>query len=110
MMLTVSNGRNFGGAFKIAPQASVCDGMLDVHTFFDAKPARRLNIFMATIRGRHAALPEVSFETHSAIRLDFDAPPKMEIDGELRAARAASVLLECIPGALSVVAAPGFPV
>lgn len=110
MMLTVSNGRNLGGAFKIAPQASVCDGMLDVHTFFDAKPARRLNVFLATIQGRHVQLPEVSFETHSSIRLAFHAPPKMEIDGELRAARDSSVAIECIPGALSVVAAPGFPV
>lgn len=110
MMLTVSNGKNLGGAFKIAPEASVCDGMLDVHAFHDAKPARRLSVFLATMRGRHAALPEVSFETHSSIRLAFEFAPKIEIDGELRAARAPSVVIECIPGALSVVAAPGFPV
>jgi len=109
MMLTVSNGRNLGGAFKIAPVASVCDGMLDVHIFEDASAAGRLRIFLATMRGRHTSLPEVSHETHSSLELTFDSPPAMEVDGELRQARGARVLVECLPGALSVVAAPGFP-
>ncbi|MBA3646065.1 MAG: YegS/Rv2252/BmrU family lipid kinase [Gemmatimonadaceae bacterium] len=109
MMLTVSNGRNLGGAFKIAPLASVCDGCLDVHSFADARPARRLKIFLATMQGRHPELPEVSFERHSSLTLTFLSPPAMEIDGELRHARSSSVSIECLPGALSVVAAPGFP-
>ena len=110
MMLTVSNGPNLGGAFKIAPRASVCDGMLDVHTFADASSARRFKIFLATIQGKHADLPEVSFETHSVLELGFASPPAMEVDGELRQAAGSRVTIECIPGALSVAAAPGFPV
>ncbi len=109
MMLTVSNGRNLGGAFKIAPLASVCDGCLDVHSFADAGPARRLKIFLATMEGRHPELPEVRFERHSSLSLTFLSPPAMEIDGELRHARSSRVSIECLPGALSVVAAPGFP-
>ena len=30
MMLVFSNGRNFGGAFRIAPDARIDDGLLDV--------------------------------------------------------------------------------
>jgi diacylglycerol kinase family enzyme len=33
----------------------------------------------------------------------------MEVDGELRVAANRRVSIECVPGALSVVAAPGFP-
>lgn len=109
MMITVSNGRNLGGAFKIAPQASVCDGLLDVHTFGDASPARRLKIFLAAFGGNHPNLAEVSFDQRASMRLTFETAPAMEVDGELHRADAPSVWIECVPGALSVVAAPGFP-
>lgn len=109
MMLTASNGRIFGGAFKIAPEASVCDGMLDIHTFADAAAARRFKIFLAVFSGSHATMPEVSFSQHASLKLNFDFPPPMEVDGELRQAASSRVEIECISGALSVVAAPGFP-
>lgn len=109
MMLTVSNGRSLGGAFKIAPEASVCDGMLDVHSFSDATPARRLRLFLSAFSGKHPSFPEVSFERHSEVRLLFEDAPAMEVDGELRQAAGAAVSIQCVPGALSVVAAPGYP-
>ena len=109
MMITVSNGRFLGGAFKIAPAASVCDGLLDVHTFADASAGNRFRVFVGALRGRHPAMPEVSFERHSRLTLTFSSPPRMEVDGELRLAADARVSIECLPGALSVVAAPGFP-
>jgi diacylglycerol kinase family enzyme len=34
----------------------------------------------------------------------------MEVDGELRQALSSTVKIECVPRALSVFAAPGFPV
>ena len=110
VMMTVSNGRYLGGAFRIAPEASVCDGLLDIHRFNDATPWRRLTIFLSAFRGTHPRLAEVSFERRSSLRLGFESPPRMEVDGELRLAESASVEIECLPGVLSVVAAPGFPV
>lgn len=109
MMLTVSNGRNLGGAFTIAPAASACDGLLDVHRFGDASAARRLRVFLAAFRGTHSRFPEVTSERCAALRLEFETAPQMEVDGELRRAPSPIVLVECLPGALSVVAAPGFP-
>jgi diacylglycerol kinase (ATP) len=110
MMLTVSNGRYLGGAFRIAPEASVCDGALDIHTFHDTTAMRRLKVFLATLKGGHAKLPEVSFGRHASVDLSFDSPPQMEVDGELRSAASTTVHVECVAGALSVVAAPRFPV
>jgi len=109
MMITVSNGRNLGGAFKIAPQASVCDGVFDIHFFGDAPAGRRLKIFFAAFRGTHAAFPEVEYWRRASLTARFDAPPQMEVDGEIRNASSALVRMECLPGALSVVAAPGYP-
>lgn len=110
MMVTVSNGRSLGGAFKIAPQASVCDGLLDVHTFRDAPPGRRLRIFGSALRGTHPRLEEVTFEQRDSLELAFESAPQMEVDGELRISASRRIHIECIPGALSVVAAAGFPI
>jgi diacylglycerol kinase (ATP) len=109
MMLTVSNGRSLGGAFPIAPQASVCDGVLDVHRFRDAPARRRLAVFLGALKGTHPKLPEVAFEQRESLELGFDSAPPMEVDGELRRAANQVVKIDCIAGALSVVAAPGFP-
>ena len=70
MLLVVSNGPNLGGAFKIAPNASVCDSKFDVHYFGDARPLRRLRLFLAALRGTHGRLPEVRSERRSTLTLN----------------------------------------
>jgi diacylglycerol kinase (ATP) len=109
MMLIVSNGPNLGGAFKIAPQSSVCDGLFDVHYFEDAGALRRFRLFIGALRGTHARLREVSLEQRSSLTLEFEEAPQMELDGELRAATSRHLTLECLPGALRVIPAAGFP-
>jgi len=106
-MVTVSNGRYLGGAFKIAPRASVLDGKLDVCFFADSNVLQRARLFFGALRGTHLGLRGVSFSSADDLTFAFAAPPSMEIDGELRAARSATVSLRCVPLALSVVAAPG---
>ena len=45
LMLTVSNGRYFGGGFPIAPEASLDDGRLHACRIGDASPLARLKLF-----------------------------------------------------------------
>jgi diacylglycerol kinase (ATP) len=109
LMLTVSNGRYLGGAFRIAPHASVIDGKLDVGCFGDIGVIGRVRIFAGALRGTHLGLPSVKTERVSSITLRFADPPLMEVDGELRRARSSIVKIGCVPLALSVIAAPGYP-
>lgn len=109
LMLTVSNGRFLGGAFRIAPGASVVDGALDVGLFSDAGLIARVRIFAGAFRGAHIGLPPVETKRVREITLRFSAPPMMEVDGELRQAVASTVKIECVPRGLNVIAAPGFP-
>ena len=108
LMLTVSNGQWLGGAFRIAPRASVMDGELDVGFFSDSNIIERVRIFAGAFRGSHLGLPTVKTAKVQTMTLNFSEPPAMEIDGELRHATSSSVKIECIPRALSVVSAPGF--
>jgi diacylglycerol kinase (ATP) len=106
LMATVSNGQWLGGAFHIAPDASATDGKLDVALIADSGVVERARLFMAATRGTHVGRPSVQPVRTEKITLRFSAPPAMEIDGELRYANSETVAVECIPRALSVIAAP----
>ena len=107
LMITVSIGRFLGGAFKIAPRASVLDGKLDVCILGDSNVVRRVRLFLGAMRGTHIGMPSVTTARVEDLALTFAANPYMEMDGELRRARSTTVNLRCVPRALSVVAAPG---
>jgi diacylglycerol kinase (ATP) len=107
LMVIVSNGRSLGGAFKIAPHASVLDGRLDACFFSDSNVVERVKLFVGAMRGTHIGMPSVSTASVQQLALTFPGSPLMEIDGELRVARSRTVELQCMPRALSVLAAPG---
>jgi diacylglycerol kinase (ATP) len=107
LMVTVSNGRFLGGAFKIAPHASVLDGTLDACFISDGNVVERVKLFIGAMRGTHIAMPSVSAASIQQLALTFPSSPLMEMDGELRVARSRTVELQCVPRALPVVAAPG---
>jgi len=107
LMVTVSNGRWLGGAFNIAPHASVLDGKLDACFFGDSNVIERVKLFVGAMRGTHIGMPSVSAAAVQQLSLTFPSNPSMEMDGELRTAQSRTVELKCVPRALSVVAAPG---
>jgi YegS/Rv2252/BmrU family lipid kinase len=104
LMLTVSNGRYFGGGFPIAPAADVSDGRLHACRIGDGGPLTRLRLFNLAERGRHVGSERVEIVDARALRLRFEAPPRFELDGEVRRARDREIELAVLPGALRVVA------
>jgi diacylglycerol kinase (ATP) len=107
LMAIVSNGRFLGGAFKIAPHASVLDGKLDACFLGDSDVVERVKLFIGAMRGTHLGMPSVSAASVQHLSLTFASNPLMEIDGELRRAASPTVELTCVPRALTVIAAPG---
>jgi diacylglycerol kinase (ATP) len=103
LMLVIANAKNFGGAFKIAPGASLSDGKLDAIAIYDAPALKRLGLFMAAVKGTHVSKPGVSVEQAAKFVLTFSAPPAYETDGEYRQAKASELEVSCVPGALRVV-------
>jgi diacylglycerol kinase family enzyme len=105
-MLTVSNGRFFGGGFPIAPAAAVDDGRLHACIIGDAPFATRFRMFNLAERGRHIESDRVEVIDDESFRLHFDAPPRFEMDGEVRRSSAAVMEVRALPKALRVVAPP----
>lgn len=106
MMLVFSNGRNFGGAFRIAPDALVTDGLLDLVRIGDVRGLARLPLFLRAIRGAHVSHREVAVQRSHSFSLVFIAPPAFEVDGELLRAPSREVTVRSVPGVLRVVAGP----
>lgn len=107
LMLIVANAKNFGGAFRIAPGASLTDGRLDAISLHDASLLGRLGLFASAMRGTHVSRPGVQVEQAESFTLRFPAPPAYETDGEYRRASTAELVVACVPRALRVVADEG---
>ncbi len=106
LMLIVANARVFGGGFQIAPHADPADGKLDVVAFGNMGLGARLGVMLRLLRGRHLGHPKVEAVSTSRLVCRFDAPPSYETDGEWNRARAAELVIEAVPRALSVLVPP----
>jgi diacylglycerol kinase (ATP) len=103
LMLVIANAKNFGGAFKIAPAASLTDGKLDAIDILDASAMRRVKLFAGAVKGTHTSMAGVVAEQAAKFTLKFPVRPAYETDGEYRMARSAELEVACVPGALRVV-------
>lgn len=103
MMIIVANGGYLGGAFHIAPTATITDGTLDTVVISDMSALERLRLFGAAIKGVHIGRPGVSTTRGTRITLEFGTPPQCQRDGELDQLHETTVTLSCVPGALKVV-------
>lgn len=106
LLFVVANAPRFGGAFRIAPDASLFDGRLDSIAVGDAGTLRRLRLLASATRGAHIALPEVRSGQATSTTLRFRSPPEYETDGELRQARSDVLEIRCVSDALRMVATP----
>jgi diacylglycerol kinase (ATP) len=103
LMVIIANAKFFGGAFTIAPNADMTDGLLDAIAILDASPIQRAKLFDAVGKGTHMTHPSVVNEQARAFTLTFPLPPAYETDGEYNRARSNVVEVSCVPRALRLV-------
>ncbi|MDA1082175.1 MAG: diacylglycerol kinase family lipid kinase [Gemmatimonadetes bacterium] len=104
MMLVFSNGSNFGGAFRIAPNARVDDGLLDQIHIGNVRGIARLPLFVSALRGAHLSHPKVRAARRARFVLTFSGAPACDLDGELLQLAHRDVVVRSVPGALRVAA------
>ena len=99
----VANSRYFGGGMKIAPNAKINDGFLDVINIGDIKTAKILLNAYKLYSGSHLSLAEVKSTLAKRIEVspvDKNQPIFIETDGELPGKLPA--VYEIVPNALRV--------
>jgi diacylglycerol kinase (ATP) len=84
VMITVGNGRWYGGGFHGAPLAELDDGLLDCYAFRDVPGVlRRLALMQRIKTGAHGKEPNVTHFKTSRLRIEFSRTVAMHVDGEL---------------------------
>ena len=99
----VANSRFFGGGMKIAPDAKISDGLLDIVNIGDIGTAKILLNGFSIYLGTHGALPEVKGTRGKVIEIssaDRFGTMLLETDGELPGRLPAK--FEVIPNAIRI--------
>lgn len=100
-------GPTYGGGFKICPEASPVDGMLDLcRNMRIPGRAETLALFTGTRFGMHAGSSAVEISRFSRLRVEFDEEPPAQVDGEPLHGTVFDV--RCEPGALEVLVPNSF--
>ena len=81
-MVTVANGKRYGGGFTVAPKASVNDGLLDVMIVEKIRAAARLRYLPLIEKGDHLHLPFIKYATTTHVVIETAAPVHAHLDGE----------------------------
>jgi diacylglycerol kinase (ATP) len=103
LMVSVCNGMRAGGAFLIAPQAEVDDGLFDVCLVENIPRTRMLALLPYFIKGTHVDQPDVTMVRTRRISIVSQDDLSGHADGELICTQGRHVECEVVPKKLRVV-------
>ena len=109
-LVAVANGPSYGGGMRVAPRASLDDGLLEVVVIHEIGKLEFLRTFPKVFSGRHVEHPAVA--VHRAARVDLDADRTLAVYADGEPAGTLPATFEVRPAAITVLAAdpaPGFP-
>ena len=104
VIFAVQNGPSYGGGFRITPDASPADGLLDLCRNVDIPGIPTvLTLFGLARKGKHSGSRHIAFHrlTHLEVVFPAEEPPT-QIDGERLTGTSHTV--DGVPGALRVLA------
>lgn len=99
--IIAANGQYFGGGMRIAPQASLTDGLFDVVVLGDLNRLELMLNLPRIYEGTHITHPKVEVLHARALEVHSVEPVYFQVDGEPRGET--PVHLRVIPGALKVI-------
>jgi len=101
-LVAACNGQYAGGLFRLAPEAMLDDGRLDI-VWADALD--RLQVLRhapSVIRGTHLLLPVAHQARTTRLEIESDVPLPAQADGELLGEELSRLEIELVPGVLSL--------
>jgi diacylglycerol kinase (ATP) len=82
LLAAFANTPLYGGGMKIAPQAKMDDGLLDVCIVGAVAPFRLFRLFPSVYSGHHLNIREVEYFQASRVRVETEHPLDVYADGE----------------------------
>jgi YegS/Rv2252/BmrU family lipid kinase len=102
--VAVANSGLYGGGMRLAPEARLDDGRLELVTIADMPRLRFLRLLPTVFDGRHVRRPEVEIVQARRVRIACARPFTMYADGDPIAELPAEV--EVLAGAVRMIAPP----
>ena len=99
--VAMGNGRFFGGGMKIAPQAMLSDGLLDITILPDLSKAMLLVSLPKVYSGKHLDIQGVKYSRGKKVTITSPERVLLETDGEMPGQLPLEV--ELLPLALQVI-------
>jgi len=87
-IIAVCNGKQYGGGFKIAPNARVDDGKLTLCFVEQVPKLKMLALFPSVLSGKHTHLKEFNFIECERVDIGYEGITKMCLDGNIVACKA----------------------
>ena len=99
--VVITNARFYGGLFRLAPEACLDDGCLEVFGFAGAGRYRAYKHFAALLLGCHRRLSDISHRRGASIKVRAGDQVPYQVDGDFVAS--GSFVVEVVPLALRVI-------
>jgi diacylglycerol kinase (ATP) len=81
-MISVANGKRYGGGFRVAPRAILTDGLLDVNIIGRISPIKRMKYLPVIERGEHIDLDFIKYRQTNKITIQCSTKLHAHSDGE----------------------------
>jgi YegS/Rv2252/BmrU family lipid kinase len=101
-LVAIANGRCYGGAFHVAPNAALDDGLLELVVAEGLSRTRVLGLLPRVLKGTHLDHPAVTALRTRKVSIASTTPLVVHADGEILDLAATAVDVELLPGALRV--------
>jgi diacylglycerol kinase (ATP) len=101
LLAAFANTRFYGGGMRIAPQAELADGKLDVCRIHTLNPFKLFCMFPTVYFGKHLWMPEVEYWKADRVCLTTEKPLPIYADGEYVCETPVEIGVR--PGALRVI-------
>jgi diacylglycerol kinase (ATP) len=82
LLAAFANAPLYGGGMKVAPQAKMDDGLLDVCIVGGVDPFKLFCMFPTVYAGKHLSIKEVSYFKTARVRVETEYPLDVYADGE----------------------------
>ena len=106
MMIAVANGPAYGGGMRVAPDANLASGELEICIVGEISKAGFIRAFPSVFRGTHVTHPAVTMLRCREVEIDAELPIELIGDGERIGRTPATVRV--VPRSLSVIVGPAY--
>lgn len=86
-MISVANGKAYGGGFQVSPKSEVDDGLLDLVTIQPMLPILRLFRIPLVEKGKHLEKSYVDHQTTQLVTIESEEEMSAHLDGEIISAK-----------------------